>query len=129
VDYSLHRELARLAPTGTGNPEPLVAVLGLTVVRSREASGGHTQLVLRRQRDVLDGIAFGWPELAAGLAEGDQVDVVARLMSRRFGGFESLQLEIRDVAASGSLPEAAAILARVPVAVGPGVVVGAEAPV
>lgn len=128
VDYSLHRELARLAPTGTGNPEPLVAVLGLTVVRRREASGGHTQLVLRRRRDVLDGIAFGWPELAATLAEGDRVDIVARLMSRRFGGFESLQLEIRDVAPSGSLPEAAAILARVPVAVGPGVIAGAEIP-
>jgi single-stranded-DNA-specific exonuclease len=128
VDYGLHRELARLAPTGTGNPEPLVAVLGLTVVRSREASGGHTQLVLRRERDVLDGIAFGWPELATGVAEGDRVDIVARVMSRRFGGIESLQLEIRDAAPSGSLPEAAAILARVPVAVGPGVAIAAEAP-
>ena len=64
VDYGLHRELARLAPCGIGNAEPLVAVLGLTVTRVREASGGHTQLVLRRERDVLDGIAFGWPELA-----------------------------------------------------------------
>ena len=33
VDYSLYRDLARLAPCGTGNPEPLVAVLGLTVQR------------------------------------------------------------------------------------------------
>jgi hypothetical protein len=44
---------------------------------------------------------------------------VARLTSRRFGGFESLQLEIRDAAPSGSHPEAAAILAgvgQVPVA-------------
>jgi single-stranded-DNA-specific exonuclease len=121
VDYGLHRELGRLAPTGTGNPEPLVAILGLTVVRSREATGGHTQLVLRRERDVLDGIAFGWPELAANVAEGDRIDVVGRLMSRRFGGFESLQIEIRDAARSGSVAEAAAILARVPVAVGPGV--------
>ena len=46
-------------PCGTGNPEPLVAVLGLTVQRVRAANGGHTQLVLRRERDVLDGIAFG----------------------------------------------------------------------
>jgi single-stranded-DNA-specific exonuclease len=123
VDYGLHRELARLAPCGTGNAEPLVAVLGLTVTRVREASGGHTQLVLRRERDVLDGIAFGWPELATLVHEGDRLDIVARLASRRFGGLESLQLEVRDAAPSGYHPEARAILERGPVAVGPGVAV------
>lgn len=112
VDYGLQRDLARLAPCGTGNPEPLVAVLGLTVQRVRAATGGHTQLVLRRERDVLDGIAFGRADLAVGLREGDRVDVVARLMSRVFGGTESLQLEVRDVAASGSHPRAAEVLAR-----------------
>jgi single-stranded-DNA-specific exonuclease len=110
VDYALQRDLGRLAPFGAGNAEPLVAVLGMTVVRAREASGGHSQLVLRRDRDVVDGIAFGRPELAT-LVEGDRVDVVGRLMSRSFGGFESLQIEIRDVATSGLHPEAAAILA------------------
>jgi single-stranded-DNA-specific exonuclease len=101
ADYRLLADIARLAPWGVGNPEPLVAVLGLTVTRAREASGGHSQLVLKRRLDVLDGIAFGWPELATQVAEGDRVDVVARLVSRRFGGIESLQLEIRDVAREG----------------------------
>jgi single-stranded-DNA-specific exonuclease len=120
VDYALHRDLLRLAPCGTGNPEPLVAVLGMTVQRVREADGGHTQLVLKRRLDVLDAIAFGWPELAGQVAEGDVIDVVAQLRSRRFGGIESLQLEIRDAAPSGSHPEARAILEAVPVGVGPG---------
>ncbi|HLX34986.1 MAG TPA: single-stranded-DNA-specific exonuclease RecJ [Candidatus Limnocylindrales bacterium] len=124
VDYGLHREIARLAPCGTGNQEPLVAVLGLTVVRVREATGGHTQVVLKRERDVLDGIAFGWPELASLVAEGDRLDVVGRLMSRRFGGLESLQLEIRDAAMSGTVPGARAILERRPVPVGPGAPAG-----
>jgi single-stranded-DNA-specific exonuclease len=119
VDYALHRDLARLAPCGVGNPEPLVAVMGLTVMRVREASGGHTTLVLRRDRDVVDGVAFGWPELAGAIREGDRVDVVGTLRSRRFGGLESLQLEVRDVAGSGFHPEARAILDR-PIAVGPG---------
>ena len=118
VDYGLYRDLARLAPYGAGNPEPLVAVLGLTVQRVRAANGGHTQLVLRRERDVLDGIAFGRADLAATLVEGDRVDVVARLASRSFGGLETLQLEVRDVAPSGSHPRAAAVLAHV--AAGPG---------
>jgi single-stranded-DNA-specific exonuclease len=112
VDYPLLRELALLAPTGPGNPEPLVGILGLTVTRVRAATGGHTQLTLRRERDVLDAIAFGRADLAETVQEGDRVDVVARLVSRPFGGFESIQLEVRDVATSGDHPAAAAILAR-----------------
>jgi single-stranded-DNA-specific exonuclease len=125
VDYALHRDLQRLAPCGTGNPEPLVAILGLTVTRAREAGGGgHTQLVLKRRLDVLDGIAFGWPELAREVAEGAVIDVVAQLRSRRFGGIESLQLDIRDAALSGHHPEARAIIEAPLVAVGPGPAVG-----
>jgi single-stranded-DNA-specific exonuclease len=111
VDYRLLRDLAGLAPYGPGNPEPLVAVLGLTVTRVRVAGDDHTSLTLKRDRDVLDGIAFGRADIAALVHEGDRIDVVARVTSRVFGGFESLQLEIRDAAASGSHPEAAAVLA------------------
>jgi single-stranded-DNA-specific exonuclease len=112
VDYALQRELVGLAPYGPGNPEPLVAVLGLTVTRVRPAGaeGGHASLTLKRRLDVLDGIAFGRPDLAETVTVGDRVDVVARLQSHRFGGFESLQLEIRDAARSGAHPEAAEIL-------------------
>ncbi len=122
VDYALLRELAGLAPCGPGNPDPLVAVLGLTVTRVRAANGGHSQLTLRRDRDVLDGIAFGRPDLAEVVHEGDRIDVVARLVSRRFGGFETLQLEIRDAATSGTHPEAAAILSPGSVSVAAGAV-------
>jgi single-stranded-DNA-specific exonuclease len=111
VDYRLYHELAGLAPCGPGNPDPLVAVLGMTVTRVRAATGGHSQLTLLRDRDVLDGIAFGRPDIAEVVREGDRLDVVARLTSRTFGGYESLQLDIRDVATSGTHPAAAAILA------------------
>ena len=111
VDYALFRELAGLAPCGPGNADPLVAVLGLTVTRVRAATGGHSQLTLRRDLDVLDGIAFGRADIAEVVREGDRLDVVARLTSRTFGGFESLQLDIRDVATSGSHPRTAAVLA------------------
>jgi single-stranded-DNA-specific exonuclease len=102
VDYALVRELALLAPTGPGNPPPTVAVTGFKVVRVRSAAGGHTQLVLRRTRDVLDAVAFRRPDLVAMLHEGDRIDVVARTASRTFGGFESIQLEVIDVAAEGA---------------------------
>ena len=122
VDYRLQRDLARLAPCGIGNPEPLLAVLGLTVTRVRAATGGHSQLTLRRELDVLDGIAFGRPDLAETVHEGDRVDVVARLVSRSFGGYETLQLEIRDVASAGLHPEVLAfggLAAAIPTVGGP----------
>ena len=110
VDYALHRDLARLEPCGPGNPEPLIAIVGLTATRVRPATGGHSQLTLKRRLDVLDGIAFGRPDIAEVVQEGDRLDVVARVTSRRFGGFESLQLDIRDVATSGTHPETAALV-------------------
>lgn len=115
VDYDLLRELALLDPVGPGNPPALVGVAGVTVVRVRAARGGHTQLVLRKGREVVDGVCFGRDDLAAELREGDQLDLVARLASRTFGGYESLQLEIRDAAAAGALdrllPRQAALVA------------------
>ena len=102
VDYLLHRELAVLEPTGPGNPRPLLGISGLTVTRARSVSGGHAQLTLRKGREVLDGIAFERPDLAE-LPAGLAIDLVARLASRTFGGYETLQLEVVDAATSGTL--------------------------
>jgi hypothetical protein len=104
-------EAAREAP-------PLVGVAGLTVIRARLANGGHTQLTLRKGRDVIDGISFGRADLAEQLTEGLEVDLVARLASRSFAGLETLQLEVRDVAPAGTLlalRDAASIVAALPV--------------
>jgi single-stranded-DNA-specific exonuclease len=111
VDYPLLRELANLGPCGPGNPDPVLAILGLVVTRVKLVGSGHTQLTVRRARDVIDAIAFDRPDLAETLAEGDRIDIVGRLASRAFGGYESLQVEVRDAATSGAHPGAAAILA------------------
>ena len=101
ADYVLLRELAPLE--GAGDAPTLVGIAGLAVNRVRAANGGHTQLTLRRGREVVDGIAFGRPDLAELLTEGSEIDVVARLASRSFAGLETLQLEVRDVAPAGWL--------------------------
>jgi single-stranded-DNA-specific exonuclease len=98
ADYRLLEHLAVLAPTGPGNPDPLVGVHGLTVTRVRAAAGGHAQLTLRRDLDVVDAIAFERGDLAESIHEGDRIDVAGRLGSRRFGGYESLQLVVVDAA-------------------------------
>ncbi len=103
ADYRLLEHLAALAPTGPGNPEPLVGVHGLTVTRVRAAAGGHAQLTLRRDLDVVDAIAFERGDLAETVHEGDRIDVAGRLGSRRFGGYESLQLVVLDAAPARDL--------------------------
>jgi len=101
VDHVLLAELMPL--DGVGDEPPLLGIAGLSVGRVRSANGGHTQLTLRKGVEVLDGICFGRSDLTGVLREGDVVDVAARLTSRRFGGMESLQLEVRDVAPAGHL--------------------------
>lgn len=123
VDYPLLRELARLEPAAEA--PAVLGIAGLTVLRARAVAGGHAQLTVRKGREVLDGVAFGRPELAEQIREGDRVDVVARLTSRTFGGFESLQLEIRDVAPAGSL---AAVVRRASAVPAPAVSVLDETP-
>jgi single-stranded-DNA-specific exonuclease len=103
ADYVLLRELAPL--DGAADAPPLVGIAGLVVARARAVNGGHTQLTLRRGREVVDGICFGRADLAEQLVEGSEIDVVARLASRTFAGVETLQLEVRDVAPAGQLRE------------------------
>jgi hypothetical protein len=102
VDHVLCRELAALA--GTGDPPVLVGISGTTVVRTRTATGGHLQVVLRKGKDVLDGICFGRAdELQPVLRAGAAIDLVGRLSVRRSGGFDTLDLEIHDIAPTGAL--------------------------
>ncbi len=86
VDYRLLRELAGLTPYGPGQS-------GAAGRRTRPdrharpvAGDDHTSLTLRRDRDVLDGIAFGRADIAALVQEGDRIDVVARLRAGRSAG-------------------------------------------
>ena len=101
VDHVLLAELMPL--DGVGDEPPLLGIAGLSVSRVRNTNGGHTQLTLRKGVEVLDGICFGRSDLTGVISEGDVVDVVARLSSRRFAGLETLQLEVRDVAPAGHL--------------------------
>jgi single-stranded-DNA-specific exonuclease len=103
IDYRLYRELASLAPTGAGNPPAIVGVEGLLVTRARAVASGHTQITLRKGIEVLDAIAFRRPDLVDLVEEGSRIDVAARLASRSFGGYESLQLEVLDAAPAGHL--------------------------
>jgi single-stranded-DNA-specific exonuclease len=111
VDYALYRDLERLQPFGAGNPAPQLGVVGATVTRVKPVANGHLQLTVSKGREVVDVIAFGRADLADRVAPGDRLDMVARLASRTYGGFESLQLELLDAASAGTLAALASVAA------------------
>ena len=59
LDLAQAEELARLAPFGHSNAEPLVALPGVQVQSTRVVGERHLQLTLSGNGAVADAIAFG----------------------------------------------------------------------
>jgi single-stranded-DNA-specific exonuclease len=58
VTLALARELCRLEPFGSGNPEPTLMLRGVTVVERRIIGDGHLKLVVSVQGLRFNAIAF-----------------------------------------------------------------------
>jgi single-stranded-DNA-specific exonuclease len=98
LDLAQVEELARLAPFGNGNGEPLVALSGLTVRSSRVVGQNHLQLSVSRGEVVLDGIGFGMASAAP--AEGSRIDALACPEVDDYRGYRRARLRFKRVAAA-----------------------------
>ena len=113
IDLPLARELARLAPFGAGNPEPVFSCPELLahesrVLKDKRGSGpGHLKLRLLAPakpgaasvvRDAssgaFDAIGFGLGEVP--VARGDKLCPAFQVSLDRFTGTERLQLKLKD---------------------------------
>ena len=96
--------LQRLAPFGAGNPAPIFASTGLTVMEARRvgADESHLKLRLRAGERIWPAIAFR--QGAAPVRAGDRVDAVWTL--KRNGAYGGLELEIQDLAPATAPPTA-----------------------
>lgn len=101
VDVSLAEAVARFAPFGVGNPEPVFALPPLQVVESRSVGQDqqHWRLVLRSSRgEPIDAIGFDMaPAYAARFAPGDWVQAAGTLSLDEWNGRPRVQLRLRDV--------------------------------
>lgn len=100
VDWKLLAELDLLEPFGSGNPRPLIEVLGLRVNRlSRVGSEGkHLRLgFVDEAGKHLAGIGFGLGTRYNGLSEQDVVGVRGYLNKNEFQGNTSLQLMVKEL--------------------------------
>lgn len=101
ADRVMLSELARLAPFGPGNPEPLLALAEVRCERPRAINGGHLRCTLLGARGGrLEAIAWRAGESALGraLSGGGVLNVAGRLRADDWKERSGVQLEIEDAA-------------------------------
>ncbi|GAC1337539.1 MAG: single-stranded-DNA-specific exonuclease RecJ [Myxococcales bacterium] len=122
IDLPLARELARLAPFGAGNPEPVflcpeLRAADVKVLPDRRGAGpGHLKMrlvgparpgeptgvaerTLRGADGVFEAIAFGLGDRA--VARGGRFSAAVQVGLDRFNGDERMQLKLKDFRALG----------------------------
>ena len=99
VQFPLVRELERLQPFGTGNPEPTFLSRGLSVLEKRVVGENHLKLLVRQPGSVpLDGIGFRMGGLANALDAGNgRIDAVFTPELNEWKGSSRIQLRLCDV--------------------------------
>jgi single-stranded-DNA-specific exonuclease len=89
-------ELARLAPYGSANREPLFALTGVTTLATRLVGKGHLQLTLDHDGAIGEAIAFGLGDQDPGA--GAQVDLIATAELDTFRGARRARLKVSRLA-------------------------------
>ena len=104
-----------LEPHGLGNPKPVFALTGLTVVSCADVGGGrHLKLRLRQGEGQFDAIFFSATAAAAGVTPGCRVDVAFTPQINDFRGSRTVQLQLCDLRPAPTRAQAErALLAKV----------------
>ncbi len=105
ADYveTVLKYLDQLQPTGQGNPEAVFISRNLEVVRAWTvgAEKQHLRLKVRAGNILFDAIAFRQGHLAESMPKS--IDLMYMLEKNEYNGFESLQLNVRDIRPAGEL--------------------------
>ena len=96
LDVPFAEELARLAPFGVANREPLFALSGVTARLTRLVGKNHLQLTLDHGGATSEAIAFGFAESDPGA--GARVDLVATAELDTFRGLRRARLKVSKLA-------------------------------
>ena len=96
LDLGFAEELARLAPFGVANREPLFALSGVTARTTRVVGKDHLQLTLDHGGATSEAIAFGFADADPG--PGARVDLVATAELDTFRGLTRARLKVSRLA-------------------------------
>lgn len=96
------RELGQLAPFGCGNPQPLLAFMGLTVdAMTPVGNGCHLRLDLSKEGERLQMICFGVGPHKFPFEVGDRVDCAAQLKLNTWNGQERVSVQLISIRPAG----------------------------
>jgi single-stranded-DNA-specific exonuclease len=95
LDLPFAEELARLAPFGAANAEPVFALRGLTAHATRLVGQGHLQLTLGAGGAFAEAIAFGMADRDPGT--GAALDLLATAELDTFRGARRTRLKVRQL--------------------------------
>lgn len=96
------RDLDQLQPTGAGNPDALFVSRGLQVLRAKAVGSDskHLKLAVTDGKITFDAIAFRQGQWAEAMPK--RIDLLYQFEKNVFNGRESLQLNVKDIKATGS---------------------------
>ncbi len=100
LGYNVVEHLHRLAPFGQGNPPPVLAICGCTVVgapRRMGRGGGVLSVMLSQGGASMRAVGFGMGDLADRLTGVACIDVAAEPTINTFNGRSSAELQLKDV--------------------------------
>ncbi|MDD5382117.1 MAG: single-stranded-DNA-specific exonuclease RecJ [Candidatus Margulisbacteria bacterium] len=98
ITLSLIKEIERIAPFGEGNAAPIFLIRNLSLADHRGVGkdGKHLKAWFSRDGIDLETIGFNLGSLAKRLDYDRTYDIIFRLESNEFNGFESAQLSLID---------------------------------
>jgi single-stranded-DNA-specific exonuclease len=93
-------ELKMLEPFGRGNPEPVFATKGVSIIsppRRVGAKGDHLQLAITDNTASKRCIAFGMGRLEKKLLDSEYFNIAYRPQIDTYNGFTNIQLVVSDI--------------------------------
>ncbi|MRR07611.1 MAG: single-stranded-DNA-specific exonuclease RecJ, partial [Deltaproteobacteria bacterium] len=103
VTADLANAISSLAPFGAGNPEPLFVLKSMEIVQRWNVRGNHLKMRLSGTGCTFDAIGFNLAGKEDVLT--NKVDIAFNLGWNEWNGRKSLQLNLKDIKASGQEPE------------------------
>lgn len=102
LNASMPRDLHRLEPFGSGNPQPLFGLFGMEL---REivpvGGGGHLRLVCQKHGAFVNCMRFGVKLEDFPFSIGDRLDLAVTLELREYRGEERLSVTAREIRPAG----------------------------
>jgi single-stranded-DNA-specific exonuclease len=103
VTADLANAISSLEPFGAGNPEPLFVLKDMEIVQRWALRGNHLKVRLSAAGRTFDAIGFNLAEKGASLS--GTVDIAFALGWNEWNGRKNLQLNLKDIKASGQVLE------------------------